>query len=40
MFELSNPIKNNFVTEKITNIYLSGLKLRTIFKKDKDQANP
>ena len=32
MFELSNPIKNNFVTEKITNIYLSGLKLRTIFK--------
>ena len=32
MFELSNPIKNNFVTEEITNIYLSDLKIRTTFK--------
>tara|TARA_A100001015_G_scaffold186390_1_gene207470 strand:- start:204 stop:2375 length:2172 start_codon:yes stop_codon:yes gene_type:complete len=32
MFELSDSIKNNFVTEEITNIYLSDLEIRTIFK--------
>ncbi len=32
MFELSNPIKNNFINEEITNIYLSDLKIRTTFK--------
>ena len=29
-FELLSPIKNDFVTEEITNIYLSDLKMRTI----------
>ena len=31
-FELSNPIKNDFITKEITNIYFSDLKMRTIFK--------
>ncbi len=31
-FELSNPIKNDFVTEEITNVYFSDLKISTIFK--------
>jgi len=31
-FELSSPIKNEIITKQITNIYLSDLKMRTIFK--------
>ena len=31
-FELSSPVKNDFITEEITNIYFSDLKIRTIFK--------
>ena len=31
-FELSNPIKNEIVIEKIADIYLSDFKMRTIFK--------
>ena len=30
-FELSSPIKNDFVDKEITNIYLSDLKMKTIF---------
>ena len=31
-FKLSSPIKNNFITEEIKNIYFSDLQMRTIFK--------
>jgi len=31
-FKLSSPIKNNFITEEITNIYFSDFKMRTILK--------
>ena len=31
-FELSNLIKNNFVSEEIKNIYFSDLKMKTVFK--------
>ena len=31
-FKLSSSIKNNFITEEITNIYFSDLEMRTIFK--------
>ncbi len=31
-FELSSPIKNDFVSEKISNIYLTDLKVRSAFK--------
>ena len=31
-FKLSSPIKNNFITEEITNIYFSDFKMKTIFK--------
>jgi len=30
-FELSNPIKNDFISEEIKNIYFSDLKMKTIF---------
>ncbi len=38
-FELSSPIKNDFVDKEITNIYLSDLKMKTIFQPKNIEIN-